>query len=380
MRRPSQRFIAAFIVILLMSCWLYFSQVTLTKTRKIQPEENKDKKISSEENKDKKISLNTSAGIKLPDKNVNLNMLKEFELRHRLVPPNNTCRSIQRLKKIVLAVNFNFPHYAAVPFLKPYYEPVFGKVIFCGQDEDKEHGVIKISENKGYQGYLCVTMAIKLYPDYDGYIHTNDDVLINWWNLLKLNDSQIWTSSLLNLHRAYEFGKPVPKNDWYWWNDQNTPAACEAAFREVKGLISKAENLSFSGELYLTRYYKNTKNKDLCINGFSDVFYIPKEHAPAFQAFAEIFGNKKVFLEAAVSTIIAFLVNDTNFIQLPGVYLNNAYGYSKTYLSGEAFYESYTVDLYVLHPFKLDGAMKKANRNMFNEVVVKHGENYRKGC
>lgn len=193
-------------------CFYHLGQVTLTKTRKIQPEENKDKKISSEENKDKKISLNTSAGIKLPDKNVNLKMLKEFELRHRLVPPNNTCRSIQRLKKIVLAVNFNFPHYAAVPFLKPYYEPVFGKVIFCGQDEDKEHGVIKISENKGYQGYLCVTMAIKLYPDYDGYIHTNDDVLINWWNLLKLNDSQIWTSSLLNLHRAYEFGKPVPKN------------------------------------------------------------------------------------------------------------------------------------------------------------------------
>lgn len=291
------------------------------------------------------------------------NMNKSVDFLFSLV---KSCLSLMRLQGVLLAINFNFPHYSIIPLLKSYYAPIFGKVVFCGATESKQYGVIEIKENKGFQGYLCIAMAMKLYPGYDGYIHTNDDVLINWWNLQKLDSTKIWTGSIVNFEKGYVLGQPIPKG-WHWWRTGNNAKLCENVIHEI--IINKHEIIDTN------QYYKNMKNIPRCINGWSDFFYIPKHFAEMYAHLAELFGKKNIFLEVAVPTMLSFFLNETNFLNLEGMYLNGLYGYSKTYLSGKAFYERYTVDLFILHPFKLDGAMKKANINIFKNVIMSYGEN-----
>ena len=78
--------------------------------------------------------------------------------------------------------------------------------------------------------------------------------------------------------------------------------------------------------------------------------------------------------------ILAFFLTPWNQENLKGLYFHDMYGYSPKFLSGEAFYETYSFDLTFSHPFKLGGNMKAANWNFLQNVVMRFGENVKRFC
>lgn len=306
-------------------------------------------------------------------------MRTNFAAKRKSTHKTTKCAAIERLKGLVLAINFNSPHFKVVPQLRAYYEPIFGKVIFCGEKKNDTLGVIQIEENKGRQGYVCVLTAMKMYPGYTGYIHSNDDVLINWWKLIDFNLKKIWLSSKLDYIGGYVFTREPPPG-WSWWRAYNTAALCKKTFYLAKEMLQTSKHTNIPSKRLLSQYYNNTKNIELCLASYVDFFYIPQEFVASYIIFAELFAREKVFLEAAVATIFAFFTNQTNHKIVSGLYLPEIYGYSKIYESGEAFYRSYSVELDILHPFKLDGPMNLANQNIFKNVIIKYGDMLRSDC
>lgn len=290
------------------------------------------------------------------------------------------CSKFEKLKKVLLAVNFNHPHYSAVPHLREFYEPIFGKIIFCGESKDDSFGVIQIEENQGRLGYMCVVTAMKMYPGFIGYIHTNDDVILNWWQLIKLDFTKLWFSTPLDTTKNYVFTQPVPTN-WWWWSDNDTAGRCKRAFYMVKAMLNASTHPTIPSQRYLQQYYHNTNNVELCFPRYVDLFYIPQDLVESFVIFAELFAREKLYLEVAMPLAFAFLTNATNHHVMKGVYLPELFSpNNKTYLSGEAFYRIYTIDLYFVHPFKLTGPMKLSNQNIFSNVIKKYGDVVRKDC
>ena len=287
------------------------------------------------------------------------------------------CTELQNLKQVLVAINYNFPHYSSIPILKTMYETIFGKVVFCGNME--YDGVIKINERHGYVGYECVATAIRMFPQFTGYFHINDDVIVNWWNYLQMDLSKIWIGSRINYNNGHVFGDhKLP--DWHWWRTENAAGLCEVAFKKIVNLSNTKEGIQLDLPIYLKRYFSNTNNRKLCVHSWSDVFYIPKEFSKTYARLSQIYKDNNVFLEVAVPGILSFFLNKTNHINLNGIFLSTVYGYSQKYLSGEAFYEIYSFDSSFFHPFKLEGKMYIANYNFLKNVVIAHGENVKHYC
>ena len=298
-------------------------------------------------------------------------------LRHQNSFNNTRCNKLDNLRNVILVINYNSPHYASIPLLKKFYSGLFANIAFCGNTDHPE--MVKIDEYHGYLGYACLARIIQLFPGFSGYLYINDDVILNWWNVMHLNTSMIWTGSKIDYRVGHEFGETTLP-PWHWWKTLNAAHLCEIAFKQTIKLCKSAEGKRLNLSNCLQTYHKNTNNQKLCVHAWSDVVYIPQQYADAYAKISDIYSSNRVFLEVAVPGILAFLSNRFNFHNLDGLYFHDMYGYSPKFLSGEAFYETYTFDLTFSHPFKLDGAMKAANWNFLKNVVMQYGENVKEYC
>lgn len=295
------------------------------------------------------------------------------------------CNFRRNLQRTVLAINFNSPFYEIIPLLKRFYNneaKLFGKVVFCGSK--KFDGVLQVEENGGYQGYVCLSAAIKANPGYDGYLYSNDDLLLNWWNL-NGDLSRVWTGSSYRNTRTHKIGQRHSKGDWHWWTDETqTAVRCEKAFKRVLESVHnssiKDSNIKQPKNFgqYLARFYKNAGNQTTCIVGRSDFFHVPKMHVEAYVYLSRIYSEEKVFLEVAVPTILTFLANYDENVNLNGVYYVDTYGYTRSYQNGVDFFKTYDFDIVFSHPFKL--AKKTHFKRFFLDVVIPYGEKMYNDC
>ena len=291
-------------------------------------------------------------------------------------------KKLQSLRSVVLAVNYNFPYYESAALIRSFYEPIFGEVMFCGDKDDAKQNLHKTPLNfkrEGYQGYMCLKLAMELYPNFEGYFYSNDDVILNWWQLIDLDLNKIWLGEAFLPYENYKhhkFGKPL-KADWHWWKDVDAAKLCEEAFNETEQFSRTAKGKALGMQKYMNNYYEISKGIKICYAGLSDVFYLPKQFKDAYLALSAIWGYKKVFLETAVPTILSFFMNETakNYVHLKGEYFVKKTGYSNAYLTGRSFYEYYDFHLTFIHPIKFGNSqMAKANKMFFDRVVIPYGD------
>ena len=316
---------------------------------------------------------------------------------------HSPCTYKHTLSRMLLAINFNFPFYQNIPILQKLYEPIFKKVIFCGYKKEPKYRdvLLVVKENSGFQGYVCLIKSIEKHATgFLGYFYTNDDVLLNYWNL-NYNPHKIWIGKRISLTNVHRLGQHHKGKEWPWWIREKTAERCDDVFREIETLVGHhkqvADNIgidqtrktgdgsvgstkdlsienfetksseilqnstkSLQGLLHIfkTNVYFESSNIT-CVTGRSDVLYIPANKSQAFKTVAEMYNNRKVFLEAAIPTILNYLDLKENFIDLDGNYYVDVYGYSKDYYNGKAFLYSHSTELAFSHPFKLTKPLMK---------------------
>ena len=303
--------------------------------------------------------------------------------------PPNCFGKLQKLKSIVFAVNYNFPHYNSTSLISSLYEPIFGKVMFCGERNNAIQNLYDTPLNlnrKGSQGYMCLNLAMRLYPDFEGYLYTNDDVIINWWRILDLDISKIWLGAPFFPYEKYDhyvFGKEPTNPSWWPWKSENADKCCIESINATKLFAETKRGYSLGMASYMDNYYKMSNGNNMCFISWSDVFYVPKQYKNVYVAVSDIWGSKKAYLETAVPTMLAFIIDTTaqNYVQLDGDYFVMKTGYKSAYYEGRSFYEYYDFNKTFVHPFKLEKEpMRKANVNFFKSIVKGHSDLVLKYC
>ena len=234
----------------------------------------------------------------------------------------------------------------------------------------------------GYQGYHCLAKAIEIYylkdgTGFDGYFYSNDDVMLNFWNL-NGDTNNIWLGDAVQWFGSQGINKPIRK-DWMWWGG-NKP--------KCKRILNKLGNDSTANS-YVQNYHRNTlrhfynktigKNHQLpvqnmsaeqriCLKSWSDAFYIPARHAESYLRLANMFEAEKMFLEIAVPMVLNLLDDSTQMLNMNGIYhVTRQFGFYGTYSFGSTF----------SHPFKLgDGT----NMQFFKNVIVPYSQHIVNDC
>lgn len=268
------------------------------------------------------------------------------------------------LSDVLLAINFNHPHYSNIPILLSLYKHVFPHYVFCGPERDpsNRYNIIVVAHpdmQRGFYGYQCLAYAIKEQPGFAGYLYINDDMIINWWTFLDLDKTKIWVSHKVKMEESTQIGYAAKTK---WWKRANAAERCTEAFQFIE---TEEKNSQL-----LKQYFKNTHNERICVNSWSDIFYVPAEHSKDFAMLSTIFYDHLVFLEAAVQTVLFFLDDSDNTVLLNGLYLPEKFGYSVDYSLPGIAWQVYDRDISFIHPYKLDADNTTENRDLFKEILV----------
>ena len=279
--------------------------------------------------------------------------------------------------KILLVIIYNHPHYESIPILREFYGPVFPNIYFCGPNDSR----IKSNFNQTYDevhrfnivrgifGYECLANAIRENHEtggYQGYFYINDDVILNFWNLIKIKFDPTVMRTFTNWR--VPLNGTVPSN-WYWW-------VSPFGYDKVQNAVKKIEFLSKMFVPYqklVDTIRANGHGQLYAYNGRSDIVYIPRLHALKFQELSAIFRREQVFLEIAIPTICRFLAMEKDISHLHGHYIpGDVRKNDSRVIDSRHFWVTYlkNPNLLFIHPFKLQHRNKK-NREL-NLLLMKN--------
>lgn len=202
-------------------------------------------------------------------------------------------------ERTLLIINYNFPHYESVDFLKNLYSPYVDHIVFYGPVASP--GVNQMDIHKGYFGYASLADAMEKNPDFDGYLYTNDDCIINYWNFDRFDRDKIWFIS----PTRFTFCPDLKKSAWKWWNSEWGYNAFAQAYATLpthykKQLATLGDNIVL-GQTY------------------SDIVYFPAKYRKQVIELCRHFYRYRIFLEIALPTTCACLDDPSNWELFDGV-------------------------------------------------------------
>jgi hypothetical protein len=241
---------------------------------------------------------------------------------------------------ILLIINFNHPYYNNIEFLKEIYSPYFRNIVFYG--EKKEPGVHAVAHHYGWFVHKAIRHAMKKWPNYKGYICCQDDCLMNFWNLTRLNKKKIW------FHTFWTASLSCPQMDWVWWQYPCGHEASQEAYRKLpaKALKNLQANVG-PGNFAFT---------------WADFVYIPGKYRKDFIKISNCFSDPDVFIEIAIPTILLCLDRKEKMEKI------NPYWGGSINTINLADYRS---DYDWVHPIKLSNL---ENRQFVRETIRQHAE------
>ena len=210
---------------------------------------------------------------------------------------------------ILLIINYNFEFLSKLnDYLFKLYNEYFPHIIFIypGEVENNKTYVSCPESFKGYYSYYCIKRVYELYPNKKGYLFLMDDDFLKVWEL-----------------ENFDFNIP-----WLYHFFIKTDLFHKKSYKNTKLILDM--NLDWK------RKYRKFLGSDIIAYAVSDIYYIPQQDISKFCSMATKFYEKRVFLEAAVPTIMGIMLKPRyQIIQFLGLwgdgreepiqYLRNAY-------------------------------------------------------
>lgn len=255
------------------------------------------------------------------------------------------------------------------------YKDVFPHVVVCGTQTSARYRILVVDINpRGYLTHECLGRAMRLHPEFRGYMLVNDDMIVNWWNFVRLDKDKIWQGSDVKFKNGFMIGhRPIP-NDWFWQLSKNGAKSCENAYREIVNLRNDT-SVDINISKMLAIHFRNGKNKTMCFRTWSDFVYIPGKYSREFQLLCRIFYKHKVFLEIAFPTITSFLDTWDNWEKAYGIYLPDIYGF-QDFTKLKNVWPKYSEKILFLHPVKIFGQKGLRNREELKKLVLPYGKQF----
>ena len=247
----------------------------------------------------------------------------------------------EKYSNITLLISFNHePRVQNIEVIKFVYGSYFKNIIFCGSNildllnntrgrskRFDSYTFIEVNTKQGFFLYFCMTKAIELNLMTEGILHMSDDVLLKYWLLDKFDTKKIWFPFKLDCSSSYELNiKYVHPIDWGHWREGHGLAALLKVWSEFDYIktnqdIEKntiVENFLNYTDLNGSR--NRSKITKVCAAFVSDIFYVPKSKLKSFHTLSSIFRKYEVYVEIAVSVLLAGLENYENIELIEGTY------------------------------------------------------------
>ncbi|KAK6179930.1 hypothetical protein SNE40_012177 [Patella caerulea] len=284
---------------------------------------------------DKNAANHTNSVIYEPVDTVNLKRSQQSKWNQLLGITSlckNTSYQIKRTSlasvtfpNILLVVMFNIPFYDNIPYLQLMYGVTFTHIVYCGPNIER---FLKASNNftnkvtfvesvvdEGYSVYTCLSAAIKMNFDVQGYLAIGDDTLLNSWNIHKFPLDKIWFhSDITRLHKGN-------RSQVHWWQKPIGQDAMNKAWKLLHSVSAKDIDLKPVVDKFVHTLLANNASEDGAMAGFSDIMYIPSKYKKDTIFLLDVFARFKVFLEIAIATLVNGLEDKNNFINLEEQYL-----------------------------------------------------------
>ncbi|KAG0248896.1 hypothetical protein DFQ27_000545, partial [Actinomortierella ambigua] len=205
-------------------------------------------------------------------------------------------------KNTLLVVNFNHPDYGALESFLAIYKGYFPNIKIYGPKvpDHLKDIVTEISYDKGYTSYRNIADAIDKYPDYDGYLYTNDDTLLNVYQLAELDQDKIWKMVPDRVEDVHDLTKAPPDSWPHWknlrtmdmWND---PTSFTTEQRER---IAKFSNVEGQAN----------------VRAFADGVYVPGRVSKELAEVLRKFLKYEVFLEVGLGLALIAVEPTENWV------------------------------------------------------------------
>lgn len=222
-----------------------------------------------------------------------LSLKKNFSIFVCAFMLTTQCANENFFNDTLLIINYNFAHYQSIEFLKELYRPYFPHIVFYGPSPHNE--VNLCNHHEGWFQYKILAHAMEKYPQFSGYLITNDDNVINPWNFTRFDKNKIWfspTSPLLLV--------PNATTSWGWWQK---PVGYQAMLNSYNAFAKK----------YKDTLKQNCDNQVAVLMGMSDIAYIPARYKNEVIELCNIFIQHNTFLEIALPTLCACISNKNDW-------------------------------------------------------------------
>lgn len=272
---------------------------------------------------------------------------------------------------------YHYPFYNTVPFILSQYKDAFPHIAVCGPKSSTEFRILTVDVGpRGYYSYECLGRAVRLHPGFRGYMFVNDDMIVNWWNFVKLNKDKIWKGAEIDQSVAHEMNRRPLRDDWMWWKKENGLKNCEKTYRQLVGFTNKSLNMpNINIKTLLYTHYRNGRNRTMCFRTWSDFAYVPGRMSREFAMLSRIFFENKVFLEIAFPTILSLLEDWKNWENAKGIYLPEIFGF-EDFSNVKYVWPKFAEDTMFLHPVKFFGSKGYQNRKIFKARVLPYVKRY----
>ncbi|CAM1323524.1 Uncharacterised protein g8415 [Pycnogonum litorale] len=275
---------------------------------------------------------------------------------------------------LLMIITFNLKHIQVIPLLEIIYKVQFPNVIICANGEDNR----EIANERRYSFYStknysfvnvtnspeCISRVLKLGYKVSGIIHIQDDIVFNYWNVMKWNWTKLWSlpiSQTLNLFSPNNF----KRHEDLWWY----PADSFVGVVEVLHLLKTSTNNGTTRNRCRKNLIKLHGATYKYSYGLCDIFYIPVRLAPSFSEIVGEFANRDVWLEIAIPNTLSCIEPRKEHVTLPIGQVPNA---NRQAWNAYKRYVKYLSKSYY-HPFKLQPLLHDDidRRNVFCKNVVK---------
>ena len=236
---------------------------------------------------------------------------------------------------VMLVITFNTKTYDAIPFLEILYRPIFPHLVYCGPNYPNAQisslykfnflsyeNYIEQYSTAGSFNYICTVLAMKLNYGVSGYLVISDDLIISTRRMRHFPRESIWQLSptAVILETISDATECTPyacsRKAKLWLVDFQTETA--KALKKIR-ILGETHSLFSNATNRLMQF--TDSELDVACEGVSDVYYVPSTKASAFVELAEIFYEKRVFVEIAVPTIMHCIAGLYEMFRFDGYYV-----------------------------------------------------------
>ena len=228
-----------------------------------------------------------------------------FEKNKKIIKIFFHKNSLVKYENILLIIKSNFKRFEYINnYILKLYENNFPNFVFIVRSEtsNNRNTILCKESYSGYFSYICIEKVFLKYPNYKGYLFTNDDDFMKVWELDNLNFNIPWLYQFHNLNKK-----------WGLFNN------CI----KLHNIIDKNPDWKVNLTKFLSFYY--------IPKAVADFYYLPNYIVPQFCNILKEIYKSKISLEYALPTALGIILSKEyqiiNFGRLWGKERNNIVEY-----------------------------------------------------